>query len=125
MNAGTIVVIFLVILIIGACLFSFVRRFTGKESCCETNIPRIKPKKLKTTIGSFALQIEGMRCESCRRTLMLKLNELDGISAKVNLEKQMAVISYEHPVEYEKIIEVVESAGFVVRVTEKGSKGDK
>lgn len=117
MNAVTIVAIFLVILIVGACLLSFIQRFTGKKGCCETGIPRIKQKKLKAPIGSFTLQIEGMRCESCRRTLMVKLNELDGVSAKVSLENKTAVIAYEYPVEYEKIVEVVERAGFEVQLT--------
>ncbi|MGN0350167.1 MAG: heavy-metal-associated domain-containing protein [Roseburia sp.] len=114
MNFATIIVIILVILIVGACLFSFFRRMTGKKSCCETSAQRVKPKKLKAPIGSFTLKIEGMRCESCRRTLMARLNELNGISAKVSLENKIAVISYEHHIDDEEIVEVVEKAGFEV-----------
>ena len=114
MNIVTIIVIILVVLIVETCLFSFLRRMTGKKSCCETIAPRVKPKKLKAPIGSFTLKIEGMRCESCRRNLMAKFNELDGISAKVSLENKTAVIFYEQPVDNEKIVEVVEKAGFEV-----------
>ena len=91
---------------------------TGRKSCCETAVPRVKPKKLKAPIGSITVKIEGIRCESCRRTLMAKLNELNGISAKVSLENKTAIISYEHPVDEAEIVKVVEKAGFeVVEIT--------
>lgn len=114
MNLTAIIVAFLVICIFIACVFSFARRLSGKKSCCETTVSRKKPKKLKTPIGSMTVKIEGMRCESCRRLLMTKLNELDGISAKVSLENKTAVIAYVHPVEDEKIVNAVEKSGFEV-----------
>lgn len=114
MNLTAIIATVLVICVLGACLFSFTRRLLGKKSCCETSVPRVNPKKLNSPIGSFTLKIEGIRCESCRRTLMTKLNELDGISAKVSLENKTAVISYEHPVDDEEIVKAVEKAGFEV-----------
>lgn len=114
MNFTAIIATFLVICVLGACLFSFARRLTGRKSCCETVVPRVKPKKLKTPIGSITVKIEGMRCESCRRTLMAKLNEPEGVSAKVSLDKKEALICYERPIEKDKIAEIVEKAGFEV-----------
>lgn len=114
MNLTAITATFLVICVLGACLFSFARRLTGRKSCCETAVPRVKLKKLKAPIGSITVTIEGMRCESCRRNLMAKLNETEGLSAKVSLEKKEAQICYERPIEKEKIVEIVEKAGFEV-----------
>ncbi|MDD6039274.1 MAG: cation transporter [bacterium] len=39
--------------------------------------------------------IEGMTCEHCRARVESRLNELDGVSAKVNLKKKIAVVSME------------------------------
>lgn len=101
-------------IIIGLCLYSFIRRMTGRKSCCGEKPPRIKAKKLNSTLGSLTVRVGGMRCESCRRTLMTKLNGLDGISAKVSLENNTAVILYERSVSDEEIALAVESAGFEV-----------
>lgn len=114
MNLTTSITAILVICVLGVCLISFARRLTGKKSCCETVVPRVKPKKLKAPIGSITVKIEGMRCESCRRTLMAQLNELEGISARVSLENKMAVISYELPIDEERIVKIVEKVGFEV-----------
>lgn len=103
-----------VFIIIGLCLYSFIGRMTGKKSCCGEKPPKVKPKKLNAPLGSITVRVGGMRCESCRRTLMAKLNGLDGISAKVSLENNTAVIFYERPVSDAEITEAVESVGFDV-----------
>lgn len=114
MNTKTILVLILVILVVGCCLFSLLRRLTGRKSCCETTAPKVKPKKLKAPIGRVTVEVDGLRCQSCCRTLAAKLNALEGVSAKVSLENRTAVVSYERPLEDSEIAEAVESAGFGV-----------
>ena len=99
--------------IIVGCVWSFVKRFTGKKTCCGTEKqPRIKAKKLSTPIGSLTMKIGGMRCENCRRSVTSALNALDGVSAKVSLENGTASVSFENPVSDEVLTQAVESAGF-------------
>ena len=101
--------------IIVGCVLSFVKRFTGKKTCCGTEKqPRIKAKKLSTPIGSLTMKIGGMRCENCRRSVTSALNALDGVSAKVSLENGTASVSFENPVSDEVLTQAVESAGFDV-----------
>ena len=108
-----IILILLAAGIIGACVWSLVRRFTGKKTCCGTEKqPRIKAKRLSAPIGSLIIKIGGMRCENCRRSVVAALNALDGVAAKVSLETGTASVSFERPVSDEELTQAVESAGF-------------
>lgn len=111
---GTIVTGAITFVGVALCLLSFVSRLTGKKSCCGEKIPRVKTKRLAAPAGRLTVKVEGMRCESCRRKLMAKFNEMDGIAAKVSLETKTAVIAYERDITDEEIEKTVESAGFGV-----------
>lgn len=110
-----IIWIILTIGIVGACVWSFIKRFTGKKTCCGTEKqPRIKTKKLSAPIGSLTLKISGMRCENCRRNVTAALNALDGVAAKVHLDTGIADISFEQNISDEELILAVDAAGFDV-----------
>ena len=110
-----IVWIVLAAAMIVGCFWSFVKRFTGKKTCCGTEKqPRIKAKKLSTPIGSLTMKIGGMRCENCRRSVTAALNALDGVAAKVSLESSTANVSFERPVRDEVLTQAVEAADFDV-----------
>lgn len=114
MNPKTVIVLVFVVLIVGACLLSLLRRFTGKKSCCGTVAPKVKAKKLKDPIGSLTVWIAGMHCDNCRYVVMEKPNALSGVSAKVSLAEGIAQVRYERPVSDNEISEAIESAGFEV-----------
>lgn len=110
-----IVYIILTVGIVGGCVWSFIRRFTGKKTCCGTEKqPRIKAKKISAPIGKLTLKIDGMRCENCRRSVTAALNAIDGAAAKVSLEKGTADISFERHIGDEELTCAVESVGFEV-----------
>lgn len=68
----------LTVLIVGGCIWSLIRRFTSKKTCCGTEKqPRIRAKKLSAPIGSLTIKIGGMRCENCRRSVTAALDALD------------------------------------------------
>ena len=86
----------LTVLIVGGCIWSLIRRFTSKKTCCGTEKqPRIRAKKLSAPIGSLTVKIGGMRCENC-------------------LENGTARVSFERPLSDEELAQAVESAGFEV-----------
>ena len=106
----------LTVLIVGGCIWSLIRRFTSKKTCCGTEKqPRIRAKKLSAPIGSLTVKIGGMRCENCRRSVTAALDALDGVAAKVSLENGTARVSFERPLSDEELAQAVESAGFEVR----------
>ena len=55
-----------------------------------------------------------MHCENCQNHLTELLNELDGVSAKVSLKKQNAVVLATRPVSDEELEETVRRAGYHV-----------
>lgn len=106
--------ILLVVGIVGICLRSFLRRFTGKTNCCATAKKPMRKKRLSAPIGHLTLFIGGMHCEHCRRSVTDALGALDGVAANVRLSDGTADVAYERPVRDEELIRAVESAGFEV-----------
>lgn len=115
MNVGTIIAIIIFAAVFAVCIYSFVRRFSGKKSCCGTPLPKQESKKLASPIGKLTVKIEGMRCESCRRRVTAAINAIDGAAAKVSLEKREAVVSFERQIDEKELIAAIENAGFEVK----------
>lgn len=54
------------------------------------------------------------KCDHCVAGATKAINEIEGASAKVNLRKKQAIVSYDREITDESIIEAVEKAGFKV-----------
>lgn len=105
----------ILLLVVLLALRSTLKHFRGEGSCCGGGggEPKTKKKKLQDSIVAKKLvHIEGMRCENCRNHVEQALNQLDGVSAKVNLKKNAAVISMSCEVDDETLRSAVRSAGY-------------
>ena len=60
------------------------------------------------------IYIEGMSCAHCSRRVENALNELDGVSATVNLEEKSATLTLSKEVSADAIREAIEDAGFTL-----------
>ena len=49
-------------------------------------------------IGKKTVHIEGMTCEHCVQSVKKALNEIEGVSARVDLQKKEAVVSYDREI---------------------------
>ena len=66
------------------------------------------------------IQINGMHCPKCSAKVENALNSIEGVSAKVNLAKKHAVVTFKTDVTDDILKNAVDSLGFeVVSVTEK------
>lgn len=99
---------------------SGVQHLKGQGGCCGGGSEvTIKPKKLKQVIRQRTVLIEGMSCEHCKNRVESRLNELAGVSARVDLKKKTAQISMEREISDEKLKETIEKAGYqVVSITD-------
>ena len=70
-------------------------------------------------MGEIILHIEGMHCDNCRRSVIRALNQIEGVSAEVNLKKKQAVVSYDRPVDERRLEQAVEHVGYTVSSVEK------
>lgn len=114
----TDVIIVAVLLFAAACgIRSGVRHFKGEGGCCGGGSSvKIKKKHLKGATHKKVICIEGMSCNHCKNRVESRLNELAGVSCKVNLKKKIAVVSMNREVSEEELKRTVEHAGYHVTV---------
>ena len=114
---ANVIVVAVVIVLLGFALKGTLKHLKGESPCCgggDTII--IEDKKLDgPVIGKKTVKISGMHCDHCVRAVTEAINKIDGASAKVNLKKKEAVVSYEKVVEDAAIREAVEKAGYTVQ----------
>ena len=92
-----------------------IKHFKGEGGCCGGGPDvKIKPKKLDHVIRQRTVIVEGMTCEHCRSRVESSLNELAGVSARVNLKKKTAIVSMEIEVSNDEIRAAIERAGYKV-----------
>jgi len=78
-----------------------------------------KDKKEGNTMKKI-IEINGMHCKKCSASVEKALNLIDGVSAKVNLEKKCAVVSFKCDVSDDIFKKAVTELGFEVgTITEK------
>ena len=77
---------------------------------------RKKKKKLEgPIIERKTIVISGMHCEHCVQSVTDSLNQIDGVSARVNLSKNCAEIFLDREIGEDVLIDAVEKAGFSVK----------
>ena len=65
-------------------------------------------------MGKKTINIEGMHCENCVKSVTKAINQLEGASAKVSIREKKAVVSYDRPLDNGSLQKAVEDAGFKV-----------
>lgn len=115
----TVITVIVIVAILVFALKGSIKHMKGEGDCCGGGSGN-KPKKVKAkhledpVIGQITLHIEGMTCEHCVNRVAEALNNIDGVSAKVNLHKKNAAVSFDRPVEEETLCSAVENAGYRV-----------
>ena len=78
----------------------------------ETGTPKVKTEIAAANLQTASFTITGMTCAiGCAKTIQEELNGLDGVqTAKVDFDKELAIVSYDKTVlNPEKITKVVEA----------------
>ena len=116
MNASTLIVLLIVIGIAAFAIKNSIGHFKGEGGCCgggETILPDEK-QLTGQKIGEKTVHIEGMHCENCKNRVGRAINRIDGAVGKVNLKKNIAVVSFEREVSDEEIRKAVEEQDYKV-----------
>ena len=69
------------------------------------------------------LAIGGMTCASCAAHVEKRLNEIEGVTATVNIATELATVSAPPDITVEQLVAQVESAGYTARPTEPDAPG--
>lgn len=115
----TVITVIVIVAILVFALKGSVKHMKGEGDCCGggsgNKLKKVKAKHLEDpVIGQITLHIEGMTCEHCVNRVAEALNSIDGVSAKVNLHKKNATVSFDRLVEEETLCSAVEKAGYRV-----------
>lgn len=113
MENQIIIGVLLVLVFVG--IRSGVKHFARQGGCCGGGSSvKVRRKRLKKVIRQRTIEIEGMSCKHCKERVENRLNEMDGISAKVDLKEKTAVVSMEKDVSDEELVKVIVKAGYEV-----------
>ncbi len=115
MNAQTLLIVVILIIVLIPAITSTWKHMKGEGDCCGG--PKEKPVKKKIDgpkLREITVHIEGMHCQNCKNRIEKHLDELDGVVAKVNLNKKTAVVSVYKEMDDSVIRDVIESLDFTV-----------
>lgn len=119
MTVPDFLLIVLLAAIFAVLVLSYVKKFRLGENCCGTRNVKVKKKRLKKPAGTFVLEVEGMHCENCRRTVTEAVDALEGYAAKVDILTKECRVSYENGPDKEEVIRRIRQAGFETFVKDK------
>ena len=114
---GNVIIVAVLAIILIFALKSSRKHLKGEGGCCGGGGSTIKEpdKKLSgTIINTKVFKIDGMHCESCTSRVKRAINNIDGVSAKLDLRKKQAVVKYEKEVADETLVKEIENLGYKV-----------
>ena len=115
MNTSTFVALIVIVLLLIPAVRATVKRMKGETSCCGS--PK-EPRPSKKIQGKpqevLLLQIEGMQCVNCRNRIEKYLDEMEGVTARVNLEQKTAEVRLYKNIDSELICNTISGLGYTV-----------
>lgn len=114
-----IIIVLIVVVLLGFAVKGTVKHMKGESPCCGGGggsvVLDIPDKKLDNPVlGKKVLKVSGMHCEHCVKAVTEAINKIDGASAKVNLDRNEAVVSYDRAIDDELLRRTIKDAGYRV-----------
>ncbi len=115
-TVSTIIIAVILAVILFFAIKNSIPHFRGEGGCCggSGKEKTVKAKPLESVIATKIVDIEGMRCQNCNIRVQNALNSIDGINAKVNGEKNQAVIKIGRDIDDSEIERAVAVLGYKV-----------
>lgn len=112
---ATAIILLIIMVIVIFAVKNSLLHFKGEGGCCghSTGTPQTKELQNKI-IGSVEISVSGMHCDNCAKKLTDRLQSIEGISAKVDLAKSNAIISYDQPIDMQQVYSIIENAGYKI-----------
>ena len=110
------IIIGIIAVIFVTAVISSIKHFKGEGGCCGGRSYKPKRKKLKGVKYQKTFKVDGMRCEHCKRRVEEAVNDIKGVSGKVNLKKGELAVSYAEVISDGIIKSKIEKAGYTVNI---------
>ena len=92
-----------------------VKHFRGEGGCCGGGGYKPKKKKLKNVLNKKSFKVGGMHCVNCKNRVEEAVNDIRGLSGKVDLKKGVLTVSYAEDVPDDVIIAKIEKNGYIIK----------
>lgn len=117
-HMGNIVVLLVVAVIVVFAIRGTVRKVKYGGGCCGTKEPvtkvRVADKDPSHYPYHYALHVDGMTCQNCQRRVENALDKMDGVWAKVDLQKATADVLAKKPYTEDQFRDTVKDAGYIL-----------
>lgn len=115
MNTSNAIVLLALVLILIPAIKGSLLHMTGQGACCGGPKEKKVRKRIKgPKYAEYIVKIDGMHCSNCKNRIEKNLDQLEGVIAKVNLEKKQALVSLYQPVDEDVIRQTIENLDFEV-----------
>ncbi len=115
MNISNVIIFLVLAVILIPAVRGTIKHMKGEGECCggpKEKAPRKKIKGKPTEV--LTVYIEGMHCDNCKNRVERRLDELEGVVAKVNLSKKLAKVYLYGDISRGLISETITKAGYEV-----------
>ena len=115
---STIIIILILAVILFFAIKNSIPHFRGEGACCGGGGKEkaVRPRKLESVVATKIIQVKGMRCDNCRVRVQNRLNKIDGVSAKVNLEKGLATVQLGKYIDDDVLVDAINSLGYEAEI---------
>ena len=107
-----IIIIAVIVIAAAVGIWSTMRHFRNRGGCCGSGGYTPKRKKLKNILYTKTFHVEGMHCAHCKGRVEEVVNDIKGVTGKVELKKGELTVSYAEEVEDALIIARIGRAGY-------------
>ena len=119
---GTIIVAGILIILIVVAVIASRGHFKGQGGCCGGGGEMITEEPEKQlehpVIAQKRIRISGMHCDACRNRVEHRLNQIEGVSCKVNLDKKEAIVQIDRKVADALLINAIQAMDYKVEFVE-------
>lgn len=91
-----------------------VKHFARRGGCCGGGGYKMKKKRLSRVAYKKQFAVSGMKCSSCASRVEEIVDDIEGVSGRVDLRRGILTVSYEHDVDDTLIISRIERVGYGV-----------
>lgn len=111
-----IIIIAIIVVLLFFGLRSTRKHMKGQGECCGggSSAEAVPEKKVANVIATKTVIVDGMTCDHCKGWVEKAVNNIEGASCKVNLNKREAIVSMDREISDDTIRMAIKNAGYRV-----------
>lgn len=107
-----LIIIGIIAVVVAIDVIYTVKHFKGEGGCCGGGSFKPRKKKLKNIRYSKTFFVRGMHCKHCKERVEEVVNDLSGVSGKVDLGSGCLTVFYAEDIDDETIKARLKRAGY-------------